>query len=551
MINASYHRSAVYRTMRLLVFTAVTSAALITASSCKKKAPPPPPQAQGALPAIDTDGGSFDPVSWVARKAVTDQNVSVGAGNSHAHVTYAPAVKAIDQTAVDSSFEGISSDGHGVVFHNASAEIRALKAGDIFLVKNQFAVKVLAAETDGDETVLIIDTAHLADVVTSGDINIDSPISFHGPDVAAAVPAVKQPFHFSELFETPVYAQNGTGTPPSGTDLTPSYSTPKPGLETKTKASDQAKEFLSALTSGWKVETWNVTPASNNATITAKMTKDIGGFLAVVSLNGNVSNFNFVQHLTFPFSTSQISNGVKGMSGTMHFTWEIGKNTPGVWATEDKIKLPAGVTIPLGPVLEGLPLTLDISAALLIHPGLTGGNEYSKGGFTIGFNGTGSDEGLTFSVDSDQSISPVAPNAMVISFCIPRIELQMGLFTAYAGNKTLSAAVKQIDKLVSKLMAQLPSDLQAKLAASPMAGASVSNLLASSADVYVQVIHTEGVTHAPNVTLAPCSKQEIKVTGQVGGDASLFGKSTSPHTQDLFTKTFTRWNPASDFCKSV
>ncbi len=531
--------------------TAMILVGLFLVASCKK-APAPAPAVQagsrtGPAPAIQAQGTAFDPGTWTRRRTAAEQNISVGAGNSHASVSYAPAVKVIDQAAVDASFVGLSSDGHGAVFKNASAEIRALKANDIFLVKNQFAVKVLAAENDGDQTVLIIDTAHLADVIASGSIHIDSPITFHGRSEAAAA----HPFRFRDFFDTPVYAQTGTGTAPSGTDLTPSYSTPKPGLATTTKASAQAGAFLSALTSGWTVESWNVTPGNNTAAISARMTKDAGGFLAAVTMNGTISNFSFVQQLSFPLNATQIADGVHGMSGQMHFTWEIGKNTPGGWSTEDKLKLPAGVTIPLGPVLEGLPLTLDISAALLIHPGLTGGNEYSKGGFTIGFNGSGSGEGLTFTVDADQSISPAAPNAMVISFCVPRIELQMGLFSSYASNKTLSSIASTIDIIVSTVMSHLPANLQAALAASPMAGASVTNLLASKADVYVQIIHTEGVTHAANMTLAPCSKQELKVTGQTGGDASLFGKTASSNTKDLFTKSFTRWDPASAFCKSI
>ena len=81
---------------------------------------------------------------------------------------------------------------------------------------------------------------------------------------------------------------------------------------------------------------------------------------------------------------------------------------------------------------------------------------------------------------------------------------------------------------------------------------SVSNTLASSADVYVQVIHTEGVTHSSNMTLAPCTKIELKVTAQEGGDAKLFGltdKATT--TKDIFAKTYTEWNPGSKFCKGI
>jgi hypothetical protein len=79
-----------------------------------------------------------------------------------------------------------------------------------------------------------------------------------------------------------------------------------------------------------------------------------------------------------------------------------------------------------------------------------------------------------------------------------------------------------------------------------------TNILSSSADIYFQVIHTEGVTHSSNITVAPCSKIELKVSGQSGGDAQLFGLTKNAKTtKDLFSKTFTRWNPASNFCKSV
>jgi hypothetical protein len=237
----------------------------------------------------------------------------------------------------------------------------------------------------------------------------------------------------------------------------------------------------------------------------------------------------------------------------MTFGWEIGKNTPGVWATEDKLKLPAGITIPLGPLLEGLPLTLDISAALLIHPGLTGGNEYSKGGFTIGWNGSGNSEGLTFDITQDQSISPIAPNAMVISFCVPRVELQVSPLGPFAGIKGISIGAAVVDHVVSTVAAKIlpPAVLQA-IQNSPLGNFSVSNALASQADIYAQIIHTEGTTHAANITPVPCSKIELKVDGQVGGDANLLGiVKGSTSTKTVFTKTFTRWNPASNFCKSV
>jgi hypothetical protein len=112
---------------------------------------------------------------------------------------------------------------------------------------------------------------------------------------------------------------------------------------------------------------------------------------------------------------------------------------------------------------------------------------------------------------------------------------------------------KVVDGIVGRVAAKiLPESLLTAIKSSPMGNFSLSNALSSQADVFVQVLHTQGVTHAANITLVPCSKVELKVTGQVGGDAQLLGLTPgASRTKDIFTKTFTRWNPASNFCKSI
>jgi len=205
----------------------------------------------------------------------------------------------------------------------------------------------------------------------------------------------------------------------------------------------------------------------------------------------------------------------------MHFLWEIGKGTPGVWAQEDKLSLPVGLSIPLGPALGGLPLSIGISAAFLIHPALTGGDEYSKGGFTIGWVGSHSGaaqsgdgtEGLTFAITDDQNISPIAPNAMVISFCAPRVELKLGLLGSYGGSTYLKVAAAEIDVIVDAIESKLlPASVYQALQASPLGSVTATNILSSGADLYFQVIHTEGVTHSSNITVAPCSKIELSLS---------------------------------------
>ena len=535
---------------RVLLAAVLLAIAALTLAGCKKKETPAALHAQAdqQTATIDTSGsGSFGGADWAARRAASQKNISVGAGNSYAHITYKPEVKIIDKAAVDASLQGISTDGHGAVFKNASAEIRALKAGDIFLVKNAFACKILAAQTEGSQTVIIVDRAMLTDVVANGEINVDSPIGFHGPSVASASPPTSS---LMDFIETPVYAQG------KGFDPERSQFSADPGKNVN-------KQATSMLISGWKIDSYSVTPGANQATFSARLMKDTSGFKSAIAMDGNITNFQFVSNINFsPSSAKQIMNGVKGMSGKMHFVYEIGKDTPGVWAQEDKLALPIGASIPLSGVLEGLPLSLNLSAAFLIHPALTGGNEYSKGGFTIQWVGSASTqaqtadagtEGLTFTMDPDLNISPVAPTGMVLSVCVPRIELALGLLGAYGSSTYLQVAAVEIDTVVDAIASHLLSpSVYAALQVSPLGSLTATNILSSKADVYVQVIHTDGVTHSPNITLAPCTKTELKITAQTGGDANLLGLTGKAKTAtDIYTKTFTKWDPGSSFCKSI
>jgi hypothetical protein len=136
---------------------------------------------------------------------------------------------------------------------------------------------------------------------------------------------------------------------------------------------------------------------------------------------------------------------------------------------------------------------------------------------------------------------------------VPRVELQVSPLGPFAGIKGISTIGTAIDKIVGKIASKLLSpDTLAAIQKSPLGNFSVTNALASQADIYTQIIHTEGTTHAANISLAPCSKIELKIDGQVGGDAQLLGMTPNAKTtKTVFTKTFTRWNPASDFCKSI
>lgn len=533
---------------------------LFGAAGCKKKSPPPPSPATTTAAA---DAGSISRLSDAAnvkpqtRKIANGENVSIdGGGESYAHVTYNPRVKMFDEAEVRSSLMGISSDGHGWVFKNAPADIRALKAGDVFMVKNQLAVKVIGAVTQGDKTLIATGEASLRDIVQSGKIKLNAPVRFHGPkNTASKTP--RSPSLFDLIMPTVYAAQDGGLEGPSG-----SAARAAGAAEARRRIANNAKDYL---TSGWTISKWDVTPGDGQANFDLVMAKSQGGFVAMVAMKGWIGNFDVASNLEFNANApKQLYQGIKNSKGFIQFDWEIARSSGGVWSTADRVKLPAGMSVSLAPLLSGLPLTLDISAALQIHPVLTGNNEYSRGGFSINWGGPGGGfqttstgsvpDGdtlsTTYEVTADQSISPIAPNAMVISYCAPRIELRLDILGTLSNE--VSDFASAIDDIAGQLESLLPQSAQDVIANSWMSKMTASNVLASNADVYIQFIATEGSTHAANITPVPCSKQEIKFDLDAGTAAQFFGlTSGAASSVNLYTHNYTRWIPDSPFCKGL
>jgi len=527
------------------------------ATSCKKKAPPAPVLAAADADSISRLSDSINATPQ-EQKIAGGENVSVDGGReSYAHVTYNSNVKVVDDADVSSSLEGISSNGHEWLFQNAPAGIRALKAGDMFMVKNQFAVKVVGAVTQGDQTLVVTDEALLHDLVQSGDMKLDAPVRFHGPKNAAS--AAPRPFSLFDLIVPPVYAAQSS--------IGPNGAVARAAGTTKAEK-DAVKNVKKALTSGWTIAKWDITPSDGQADFDLVMVKNLDGLVARIAMKGWIGNFDVATNLQFNASIPQkLYQGITKSQGSIQFDWEIGRSEVGASTTEDRVKLPAALSVPLAPLLGGLPLTLDISAALQIHPVLTGNNQYSRGGFSLSWGGAGgfqtnrggavadgSTISSTFQLTADQSISAVAPNAMVISYCAPRIELRLDVLGKYAKNvaKELSDFATKIDKITSRLESLLPQSAKDIVANSWMSKMTASNVLASNADVYIQFITTEGSTHAANVTSVPCSKQEIKFDVDAGTAAQFFGLTSGMKTStNLYTKSYAHWAPDTAFCKGV
>lgn len=540
---------------------------VLSPTSCKKKPTVESSKADADSKIAALASGPATAATPGQRHIAGSNGVSIqGGGDSYAHVTYAPAVKQFSESDVRSALQGISSDGHSWLYKNAPAGIKNLQENDIFMVPGAMAGKVLGVVNQDDQTLVVLTQASMKDVVAGGDIKVHAPVHFSGSGQQAK--AETKPFIHSivDLLDPPVYAAQ-SGLKGSGADVARSQGT--------TDAIVQSVQGLGGLAvSGWTVTAYSFTPGQSQCNFQIVLVKDVGGFVARVGAKGTINDFDFATNLDWTKTMAtggkyigpSIYNSVKNITGTIQFDWEIGKQSPGVWATEDRVALPGGITIPLAPLLAGMPLSLDVSSALLIHPALTGGNEFSRGGFSISWGGGGGGGGfttnaqgavpeegnisLTYNITADENISPVAPNAMVISYCAPRIELRLDVMGPFA--PLADTIGGKIDTAINFLSKYLPANVKAAIANSPLSKMTASNVLSSNADVFVQFIATEGVTHSSNITPAPCTKTQIKFDADGGISAQFFGLTEGAQkTTNFFTKEFTEWNPGSNFCKSV
>jgi hypothetical protein len=490
-------------------------------------------------------------------RAATLPGVKIGSNKSFAKVTYKPAVKVIEESGFAKTLAGASKDGTGLVFHDAPADIRALKAGDVLLIKNQLARKVLATQTDGKDTYVATAKAMITDLVNEGQIHIDAPLVFSRAAAPSSARASQAAPDLLSLLIPNAEAQSAEALVQKQME--------------NSEYKDQLKTAVQqAILADWSLTQFQYSASDGLLNFTLALAKNYQGFIGKVAASGFINNFDFWSDISVSRGlVNTIGAGLKNLSGKLHFDWEIAKQTPGGWGQEDLVKLPGALSVPLGTYLYGLPLSLEVSSALVIHPALTGGNEISTGGFTITLAGQmstsissggavdqGSSIDQTFQITNDSGLSAVAPNAMVIAYAAPRVELSIDAFGSYK---------EQLGKLADTLTSKFASTLDAVQAGAAKVASSLApgvdtglnkikaqNVLQSKADVYAQLVSTEGTVHSASITMVPCSKKWISFEGVVGTAADIAGLTpNAKRSAVVFQKRYDKADPPSNFCEKV
>ncbi|WP_348263423.1 hypothetical protein P8935_02445 [Telmatobacter sp. DSM 110680] len=481
----------------------------------------------------------------ITQASPSHQTPMASHGSGYAHVTYRSNVRIMEAEEGKKTLIGVSTNGASLLFDSSSATAHSLHAGDVLLIKGLMARTVLGAESTPDGIVVLTQHALITDVIQDGEIKIQAPVRF-GAVRAANEQDVPPLPTWLNLFATPAYAQSPTGEMAKSAEAKGSMDA----------YGNMIKGMFSSVVSGWDT-TFQATPAEGQTNLNITLKRNVGGFAALITGQGSISNFQFDSMINIKQSVLQnMDTSFNNLNGQMNFQWQVAKDDGGVMAEESRIKLPGAIEVPLSEFLDGLPMYLEVSGAILIHPAITGGKEITKGQFQIRYDGNQHFQVKSGNVNTDgslsgdiqlgdhQDISPTAPLGMVVAFAAPRVELTLGLNKIYDESEIKKAAdiVDKIADTVAKhlLNAQQYANYQQN---GLHLGDTFKNALSTDGAAFFQMIGTSASSYSGMSSISPCARYDLNLVAQVGASAEVWGKTYASTNKEIFRKGMTRVDP--------
>lgn len=518
---------------RLLRCVASISVAALAASGCRHADAPAPPQAATRSQEQSSQNGPGKQ-SPIASRAT-----------GFAHVTYKSNVRTMEMAEAKKALIGISSNGASLLFDPSNITARALHAGDVLLIKGLMARRVIGAETTPDGVVVLTQHALLTDVVQDGEIKIQAPVHFGSLRARMDHPPPPLP-HWLNFVATPAYAQSPEGEAAKSAEA-------KGNMDAY---GNMVKGAIKSVVNGWEA-TLQATPSEGRTDLNLTLTRNVGGFVALITGKGFISNFQFDSSMDIKQSVLQnMDTSFSNLNGRMDFEWQVAKDNGGVMAEESRIKLPGAIEVPLSEFLEGLPLYLEVSGAILIHPAITGGKEVSRGNFRIDYDGNQHFKLSRGTINADgkiggdvqlgdhQDISPTAPLGLVVAFAAPRVELTFGLNKIY-DESDIKKAAEIVDKIADVVAKHLLSpDKYADYQKNGLhLGDVFKNALSTDGAAYFQMIGTSASSYTGMSAISPCARYDLSLVGSVGASAEVWGKDVGTVSKEIFKKTMTKVDP--------
>ena len=420
-------------------------------------------------------------------------------------VTYSDRVVRMEREDFRKSIRSVSTDNTTLVFDPSDAAAARLTQGSILFIPG-FAVRKAAVVTKQDGNIVVVtEDPTLPEVIKDGKIQWTAPIKFaqvrQQQRASVAIPRDSSRFQrLASSLQPTVYAAGG----------------------------------LSGETDGWKYNL-AANPQPDKLNLELMVSREYNGVVITVNGSGYVQNFEtaatmLVQDSSLKYFDFKNTN----LNGMVNFGWQAAKNEKGVEAAEQRIKLPSSFSIPMP--IGGLPFSLEVSEALLIHPAFTGGGEVARGRFRVEYNGV---QGFSFkegnveqdgqaggdgSIVDNFSLAPIAPVGFVAAVAMPRIELKLGTDTVFQ-------VVKQF---VPSTVADAALNLVKSSPLGKFLNDTVSDKLKTTGAAYAQLVISTSTIAAGAGSLIPCQKAMLISTISVGANATLLGKDKGKVSKDVF-----------------
>lgn len=475
----------------------------------------------------------------------------VSKGTGSAQLSYQANARVFERADALRLLAGVSTDGSTLLFHATPMTI-ALKADDVLVLKGLLARKVLATEVDGELVAVLTGPVSIAEVLNNGKLHFEAPLRF-SPRVAANTSGASGAT-LERVLNNLVPAARADAIEKAG--------------DVVAKANEVGGKVVSVVKQGWKTD-FSATPGKGRVDLNITATRDIAGFKAMIQGQGYLADFELVSDIEVADGTmKQLSAAFKSVNGLMDVTWDMGKETPGRFEEEAQIKLPAGITVPLYELLDGFPLYLEVSSALIIHPFITGGMEIMHGKFRLTYDGTqhfrasGPGKDLDDKMGGDirfvegAHLSPLAPVGMAINLAAPRIELTLDPLKVLSDlqgsgsvQKLIEDAAKKADDYAQKLKdrlagTQIGTAIQkASDALGNPTAAKMADSMKSNAMVYIQLVTTSTTTNSGASVITPCTHTELGMMISVGAAAQAMGQNTPRVSRTVFEKKIVRIDP--------
>ncbi len=454
------------------------------------------------------------------------------------HVEYSPNTSIVDLATVGRTLRGVSAD-HRIFLFEDSPELRAkLIPGKFVLFQGLDLRKVDALALYKGQLVVGTEKAPLTQALKTAQIQFKTPVNFGD---AFKQLAAEQPAQLPEPFRDPLHFWWNTLNPVAHADAAPH------NLEGEFEYADT--DFAV-----WKIHYHFYVPDSGEKIhLDIHMTREANGLN--VELESKAEVDNFIQQWAMNLNGGHLILDFRQLNfdTDVDYDWTIKTSENKTPMNEVRFKLPkpARVSIPLAEFTD-LPMSLDISEALLFHPAFTTKEEVAKGGFHIKYSG---DQGIQFDgketsvegqgegdggIDQTFAFSPFAAYGLVVAIAVPRVELRMGT-----------------DELWDMAKIPLPSALTETLSDvllnNTIAGKWVKNQFGGNpleieGAAYLQFVISTTAAASGQQSLVPCQQFTLDATGQAGIDSTWLGTNSNLPAKNLFTKHLYQRNPDNKIC---